>query len=71
MVRTSDLEGSGLLAPGSLFETEYRLLVPEGTDMDALRSRAEAQYEGSGMRWRDARNGAPGVARFVEHPRGA
>ncbi|MAU46960.1 MAG: drug:proton antiporter [Yangia sp.] len=66
MVRTSDLEGSGLLAPGSLFETEYRLLVPEGTDMDALRSRAEAQYEGSGMRWRDARNGAPGVARFVD-----
>ncbi|MBN9886170.1 ABC transporter permease [Salipiger abyssi] len=66
LMRTADLEGSGLLAPGSLFETEYRLLVPEGSDMDALKAQAETQFEGTGVRWRDARNGAPGIARFVD-----
>ncbi|MCR8548822.1 FtsX-like permease family protein [Salipiger sp. P9] len=66
LVRTADLQGSGLLAPGSLFETEYRILVPEGTDMNALRDSAEARFAGTGVRWRDARNGAPGVARFVD-----
>ncbi|EPX82825.1 ABC transporter permease [Salipiger mucosus] len=66
MVRTQDLEGSGLLAPGSLYETEYRLLLPPGTDLDALEAEAEARFEGRGIRWRDARNGAPGIARFVE-----
>ncbi|MFW2589614.1 ABC transporter permease [Sagittula sp. SSi028] len=66
IVRTSDLEGSGLLSAGSLFETEYRLLLPEGTNLDEARAEAEALYEDSGLRWRDSRRGAPGVARFVD-----
>ncbi|MBU2959697.1 FtsX-like permease family protein [Citreicella sp. C3M06] len=66
LVKTTDLDGSGLLAPGSLFESEYRLTVPAGTDMQALRAEAEARYQGSGIRWRDASNGAPGIARFVD-----
>ncbi|GAA4227668.1 putative ABC transport system permease protein [Sagittula marina] len=66
LVRTDDLDGSGLLAPGSLFETEYRLLLPEGTDLDLARQDAEAKYQSSGLRWRDSRRGAPGIARFVD-----
>ncbi|WP_417723271.1 ABC transporter permease [Salipiger sp.] len=66
LVRTGDLAGSGLLEPGSLFETEYRLLLPPDADLDALETEAEARFEGQGIRWRDARNGAPGIARFVE-----
>ncbi|MBN7783345.1 FtsX-like permease family protein [Ponticoccus gilvus] len=66
IVRTEALEGSGLLEPGSLFETEYRMTLPPGTDLDALRAEALARYEETGLRWRDARNGAPGIARFVE-----
>ncbi|ANT60334.1 drug:proton antiporter [Salipiger sp. CCB-MM3] len=66
LVRTSDLQGSGLLAPGSLYESEYRLLLPPGSDLDALKAEAEARYRDTGIRWRDARNGAPGIARFVE-----
>ncbi|PRX37409.1 putative ABC transport system permease protein [Meinhardsimonia xiamenensis] len=65
IVRTAALEGAGLLAPGSLFETEYRLRLAPGTDLAALRAEAEQLFEG-GMRWRDARNGAPGIARFVD-----
>ncbi|MDD9719067.1 FtsX-like permease family protein [Sulfitobacter sp. PR48] len=60
------LEGSGLLAPGTLYNSKYRLDLPQGTDLAALEGEAEVQFENAGMRWTDARNGAPGVARFVE-----
>lgn len=66
MVRTTDLIGTGLLEPGTLFETEYRMLLPEGTDLDAIKAEAEDRYRDTGIRWRDSRNGAPGTARFVD-----
>ena len=66
IVRTADLEGSGLLEPGSLFETEYRLVLPPGTDLAAMERRAEAEFANAGMGWDDSRRAAPGVERFVE-----
>ena len=66
LLKTADLEGAGLLAPGTLYNSKYRLDVPPQTDLDALERAAEAQFANSGMRWTDARNGAPGVARFVD-----
>ncbi|MEN9409652.1 MAG: hypothetical protein RL216_1626 [Pseudomonadota bacterium] len=66
IVRTADLQGSGLLEPGSLFETEYRLLLPAGTDLAAMEARAEAEFADKGMRWQDSRRAAPGVERFVD-----
>ncbi len=66
LVLTQDLANSGLLAPGSLFETEYRLTLPPGADFDALRSEAESTFRDSGMRWTDSRRATPGVARFVD-----
>ncbi len=66
LLRTQMLDGSGLLTPGTLYSTKYRLDLPPGTVVDQVKSTAEATFETSGMRWRDARNGAPGVARFVE-----
>ena len=66
IVYASDLEGSGLLAPGTLFETNYRMLLPDGTDLAATQAEAQAMFRDSGMRWRDARRGAPGVQEFVE-----
>lgn len=66
IVRTTDLANAGLLEPGSLFETDYRLLLPEGSDLEALKTEAESRFRDTGMRWRDSRNGAPGVQRFVE-----
>lgn len=66
IVRTADLAGSGLLEPGSLFETEYRLVLPAGTDLAALEARAEAEFADKGMRWQDSRRAAPGVERFVD-----
>jgi len=66
LLRTEALATSGLLGPGTLFDTSYRMTLPPGTDLDSLRAEALSQFENAGMRWRDARNGAPGVAQFVD-----
>ncbi|WP_416883283.1 ABC transporter permease [Marivita sp.] len=66
MVTTEALRDAGLLQPGTLYETEYRLLLPPESNLDALETATEAAFPSSGLRWRDSRNGAPGVARFVE-----
>ncbi len=66
IVRAADLEGAGLLEPGTLFETKYRLDLPPEADLAALRSAALREFRDSGLRWRDARDGAPGVREFVE-----
>lgn len=66
IVATEALANAGLLTAGSLYSTEYRMLLPEGSDLDAMRAQALAAFDGAGARWRDSRNGAPSVARFVE-----
>ena len=66
LVSTAGLAGSGLLAPGTLYETSYRLTLRPGDTLDGLRADAMAEFDGAGMRWRDSRRGAPGVERFVE-----
>lgn len=66
LVRTDALEHAELLGPGTLFETNYRLLLPDGTTLDGLRAQALREFDGAGVRWRDSRNAAPQVGRFVE-----
>ncbi|MEM8849096.1 MAG: FtsX-like permease family protein [Pseudomonadota bacterium] len=69
LVRSEALIGSGLLSEGSLFETEYRVLMPEDTPdeaLDSLRRETLTELDGTGARWRDRRNAAPQVARFVD-----
>jgi putative ABC transport system permease protein len=60
------LEGSGLLAEGTIFNSAYRLRLPPEADLALLETEAEAAFADNGMRWRDRRNGAPQVARFVD-----
>lgn len=66
LLKRADLEGSGLLAPGTLFNSKYRLNVRPGTDLQVLEDEAADTFANAGMRWTDARNGAPGVAQFVD-----
>ncbi len=66
IVATPALKASGLLAPGTLYSTDYRLDLPADADLTALAGQARAQFSETGMRWRDSRNGAPGVRQFVE-----
>ena len=66
LVLARDLEASGLLAEGTLFSSHYRLDLPGGADLQSLEDEAETRFEGSGLRWRDARRGAGGTERFVD-----
>lgn len=66
LVATAGLANAGLLSPGTLYETSYRVLLRPGDSLDRLRADALARFEGAGMRWRDSRRGAPGVEVFVD-----
>lgn len=66
IVSLSGLAGAGLLAPGTLYDSQYRLALPPGSDLANLQQSARAQFEETGLRWRDSRNGAPGVQAFVD-----
>ncbi|MBM3615826.1 MAG: FtsX-like permease family protein [Alphaproteobacteria bacterium] len=66
LVRLDDLAASGLLAPGTLYDSEYRMVLPAGTDLAALQAATEDALADSGLRWSDSRRAAPGVEQFVE-----
>ena len=66
MVYTADLAQSGLIGPGSLYETKYRLLLPPGSDLARLEAETDASYRDKGVRWSDSRRATPGVERFVD-----
>ncbi|MBL4926998.1 ABC transporter permease [Fuscibacter oryzae] len=66
LVRTADLARSGLLQPGTLFDTSYRMALPPKADVAALKTEAEAKFRETGLRWTDRRRAAPGVERFVD-----
>lgn len=66
IVLTTALADSGLIGPGSLYETEYRLALPPGANLQAMEDEAVAAFRDTGLRWSDSRRAAPGVERFVE-----
>ena len=66
IVLRKDLAQSGLIADGTLYESRYRLQVPQSASLNQLKADAEDQFTDTGLRWRDRRNGAPGIARFVD-----
>ncbi len=65
IVRSSALAKSGLIGPGSLYETRYRMRLNGTPDLALLQKQANAAFRDTGMRWRDKRNGAPGIEAFV------
>ncbi|TXI06032.1 MAG: FtsX-like permease family protein [Pseudorhodobacter sp.] len=66
LVRLADLSESGLLAPGTLYDSAYRLDLPDGADLAVLEEATKAALPDSGHRWTDSRRAAPGVEQFVE-----
>lgn len=66
IVLTTGLVGSGLLEPGTVYDSAYRLTLPPGSDLDRLKAEAETRFRDTGLRWADSRRAAPGVERFVE-----
>ncbi len=65
IVLTEGLANAGLLAPGTLYEAEVRMTLPEGANLGALRAELARDFPEAGIRWRDRTEPAPGVERFV------
>lgn len=66
LLRRADLANSGLLGAGTLFDSQYRMILPPGHDLQALKTQTEARYRDQGMRWQDSRRPSPSVSRFVD-----
>ncbi|WP_289040569.1 FtsX-like permease family protein [uncultured Aliiroseovarius sp.] len=66
IVRRTALDGSGLLTEGTLFTSHYKLRLAEGASLNAVRATIMPTLEPNGARWRDARNGAPGLRQLVD-----
>jgi len=66
IVKRSALAGSGLLAEGTLFNSKYRMRLAPDANLNTLKSDALSLFEDTGLRWRDRRNGTPGISTFVE-----
>ena len=60
------LRSAGMLAPGVLFESQYRLRLPADTDLRATRAAFQTAFPEAGARWRDRGRAAPGISRFVD-----
>ncbi|MBL9059415.1 MAG: FtsX-like permease family protein [Mangrovicoccus sp.] len=66
IVRADDLAASGLLGQGTIYEAVYRMDLPADANLNRLEREVHARFPGADLSWRDRRNGAPGVANFVE-----
>lgn len=66
MVARPALEGSGLMQPGSLYYSAYRVVMPDGGDANALKERFDAEFPEAGGRWQQMSDPAPRVSGTVE-----
>jgi putative ABC transport system permease protein len=68
-VAITSLEGlrrAGLLQPGSLYESKYRIRVAPGTDVRAAADALKRAFPAAGFEIKDRDRAAPGTSRFFE-----
>ncbi|CAN5382864.1 ABC transporter permease [soil metagenome] len=66
LVSLDGLRRTGLIQPGSLFESKYRIRLAATEDAHALRERLEKRYAAEGWSFKDRDRAAPGTNRFIE-----
>ena len=66
IVFEKDIYKSGLLAPGTLFSTQYRLMLQNVENLENLKKKFEIDWATAGAKWKDARNASPGAASAIE-----
>ncbi|HEX8215607.1 MAG TPA: FtsX-like permease family protein [Allosphingosinicella sp.] len=66
LVSRAGIGATGLVQPGSLYSSLYRIRLPAGVSPDDVTTRLEAQFKDAGLEIQDRSNGAPGTRRFIE-----
>jgi putative ABC transport system permease protein len=66
IISRADLESTGLLAPGSLYRSNYRVKLPANVDPVAAVGRLQEAAPDAGYQYLDRSNGAPGTRQFVD-----
>ncbi|MEM9735342.1 MAG: FtsX-like permease family protein, partial [Pseudomonadota bacterium] len=65
LVSLEGLRAAGLLSPGTLYSSFYRVRLPDAPLSD-LKAEFSETFPEAGARWNDRRNAAPGIERFVQ-----
>ncbi|GAA0732061.1 ABC transporter permease [Sphingomonas japonica] len=65
IVSMAGLDRTGLVQPGSLYESKYRIRFDGGRDPDTVVERFEAAFPDGGWNSRTRDRGAPGTDRFI------
>ncbi len=66
MIGLSDLPATQLIQPGSLYESKYRVRLPDSANPEAVGKALTAKFPDAGWDITDSSNGAPGTRRFIE-----
>ena len=66
LVDRAGLAATGLVQPGSLYTSAYRIELPPGADVTATSKRLAERFRDEGFQVQDRSNGAPGTRRFIE-----
>ena len=66
IVSLDGLRRTGLVQPGSLYTTRYRLRLPASADPQQVIDRLKQRFPGSSWEFRDRNRAAPGASRFFE-----
>ncbi|RVT42020.1 ABC transporter permease [Sphingobium algorifonticola] len=66
IIAADSLPATGLLQPGSIYETRYRIRMPAAADPQAAIDRINAAAPQAGWEARDRANGSPGTRRFID-----
>lgn len=66
IVSMEGMRRTGLIQPGSLYTSKYRLRLPDGNDAAAVREMMEVRFAKSAWEFKDRDGAAPGVNRFFE-----
>lgn len=66
MVARAAMDDTGLLQPGSMIYTHYKLRLPEGLGTAEYRARLNERFPDAGWRVRDFTDAAPALQRMIE-----
>jgi putative ABC transport system permease protein len=66
LVDRSGLAATGLVQPGSLYSSAYRIRLAPGASAKAASGRLKARFKEAGFQVEDRSEGAPGIRGFIE-----